>query len=92
MNIREARKLKPGAIVREAWGPEFRQAIVLSKTHVVEEHVAKTLCQKKQERYDVVVHWLGRGAPAQYLEGGVQNRAALQTRQNWELMVVSHAS
>ncbi len=90
MTLKDAKRLKPGAIVREAWGADFQQAIVLSKTYVKEKHVAKTLCQEKEERYDMVVHWLGRNPPIQYIEGGVQNKAPLQTRQNWEIMVVSH--
>jgi len=94
MNLKEASRLKPGAIVREAWGPEFRQAIVLHKTHIKKKHHAKTLCQTKEERYDVIVHWLCRNPPRQYHEGtSLQpDNSPTQTRENWELMVVSHAS
>lgn len=92
MNIREARKLKQGAIVREAWNPHTTvQGIVLSKQHVQEEHTAKLLCQKKKERYDVTVHWLGpeRIIPREVWGEDVGTR--VQVRENWEIMVVSHA-
>ena len=91
MNIREARKLKQGAIVREAWNPHTTvQGIVLSKQHVQEEHTAKLLCQKKKERYDVTVHWLGseRLIPRKEWD---DNSHRVQVRENWEIMVVSHA-
>jgi hypothetical protein len=91
MNIREARKLKQGAIVREAWNPYTTvQGIVLSKQHVQEEHTAKLLCQKKKERYDVTVHWLGPERLIPRKEWG-DNRHRVQVRENWEIMVVSHA-
>ena len=91
MNIREARKLKQGAIVREAWHCASKvQGIVLSKQHVHEEHTAKLLCQKKSERYNVKVHWLGpeRTIPRETWGEDVGTR--VQVRENWELMVVSH--
>ncbi len=99
MNIREARKLKQGAIVREAWNPYTTvQGIVLSKQHVQEEHTAKLLCQKKKERYDVTVHWLcsDRIIPYETDPNSVRpvssrGRSRVQVRQNWEVMVVSHA-
>ena len=91
MNIREARKLKQGAIVREAWNPHTTvQGIVLSKQHVQEEHTAKLLCQKKKERYDVTVHWLCPERLIPQKEWG-DNRHRVQVRENWEIMVVSHA-
>ena len=91
MNIREARKLKQGAIVREAWNPNTTvQGIVLSKQHVQEEHTAKLLCQKKKERYDVTVHWLGSERLIPRKEWG-NNPHRVQVRENWEIMVVSHA-
>ena len=91
MNIREARKLKQGAIVREAWNPYTTvQGVVLSKQHVQEEHTAKLLCQKKKERYDVTVHWLcpERLIPRKEWD---DNSHRVQVRENWEIMVVSHA-
>ena len=93
MNIREARKLKPGAIVREAWNPHTTvQGVVLSTRHVQEEHVAKLLCQKKSERYNVTVHWLGPERTIPREMWGEDVGARVQVRQNWELMVVSHGN
>lgn len=95
MNLKDARKLQPGAIVREAWYPESKiQGIVLSKQHVREEHTAKMLCRKKKERFDVTVHWLGPSRAVPYetdpfsIRGG---NPRVQVRQNWEIMVISHA-
>ena len=90
MNLKEAKKLQPGAIVREAWGPEYRQGLVLSKVHVAEKHVAKTLCREKEERYDIVVHWLCRNPPMQYSSPPGASTPNPQIRENWEIMVVSH--
>jgi hypothetical protein len=96
MNLKEAKKLQPGAIVREAWRSKKRTGLVIGKTHVVEEHKAKTLCQKKSQRYDVVVHWFNgpRRVTGQTLGPGFSvltppgdNPEVLQ---NWEIMVVSH--
>ena len=95
MNLREAKKIKPGAIVREAWCPESKtQGIVLAKTYVKEPHRAKVLCQNKTERYDLTVHWLGphRVVPYETDPNSVRNdNPRVQVRQNWEVMVVSHA-
>jgi hypothetical protein len=92
MNLKDAKRLKPGAIVREAWGPTRVEGMVLSKQHVKEDHVAKTLCQKKKERYDIVVHWFDN-PPAQYISGIREpSRSVVQIRQNWEIMVKIHAT
>ncbi len=90
MNLKEARRLQPGAIVRESWGPHSVEGLVLSKEHVKENHVAKTLCQEKTERYDFVIHWFGK--PPQQWVNSQSNRSVVQIRQNWEVMVKSHAS
>jgi len=96
MNLKEAKKLKPGAIVREAWCPESNtQGIVLAKVHIEERHRAKILCQNKTERYDLTVHWLGpdRVIPYETDPYSVRNgNPRVQIRQNWELMIVSHVS
>jgi|TARA_R110000824_G_scaffold5670_11_gene26201 hypothetical protein len=94
MNLKEAKRLKPGAIVREAWGSKKSEGLVLSTTYVKEVHTAKTLCQEKKERYDIVVHWL-RDPPTQYDQAYGSSGASKrnpQLRQNWELMVKIHAS
>jgi hypothetical protein len=91
MNLRDARKLQPGAIVREAWHPDSKiQGIVLSKQHVEEEHMAKMLCRKKKERFDVTVHWLGPARTVPRKKWG-EPRDRVQLRENWEIMVISHA-
>ena len=89
MNLKEAKKLRPGAIVREAWNPsaKARQGIVLTKAHVVEKHRAKVLCQDKDERYDMLVYWLD--GPRQP-EWRAVPRDNPEECQSWELMVISH--
>ncbi len=83
MTLKEAHKLQPGAIVRESWGHAWNQGLVLAKTYVQETHRAKMLCQMKEERYDIVVHWLkGPRTGAREINPN--------TYQNWELMLLSH--
>ena len=83
MNLREAKKLQPGALVRESWGDRaMRTGLVLSKEHVEEDHIARCLSHRKDERYDVFVHWFGG-----------PRRAVLanpEKLQSWELMVLEH--
>jgi len=86
MNLKEAKKIRPGAIVREAWATTNRTGLVLSKTHIEEDHVAKVLCHKKEQRYDILVHWL-EGPREVAWSHKMENP---ETMQNWELMVVSH--
>jgi len=94
MNLKDARKLQPGAIVRESYRPEdFGESVhglVIGKKYVKERHHAKVLSQVKDERYDVVVHWMCTEVlvPREYKKPVTR----LQVRENWELMVVSHAS
>ena len=88
MNLKEAKKLQPGAIVRESWMSKKRTGLVIGKTHVVEEHKAKCLSQKKSQRYDIVVHWFdGPRLAASFRSESNKNPEVLQ---NWEIMVVSH--
>ena len=60
MNMRECKNLKPGAIVRPAYATSNAdcRGIVLHKEHVEQEHYANILGSKKQERYDLYIHWL----------------------------------
>jgi cell division inhibitor SulA len=89
VNLKEAKKLKPGAIVRESWlpasGPQWH-GIVLSKVHVEERHMASMLGVMKDERYDVVVHWL----LSPRAHNGSEPQKKIREHQNWEIMVVSH--
>ena len=87
MNLKEAKKLQPGAIVGESWSSTHRTGLVIGKTHVVENHTAKTLCQSKSQRYDVVVHWLDGPRRISWIAESASNPEVLQ---NWEIMVVSH--
>ena len=91
MNLKDARILQPGAIVREAWHPESRvHGIVLAKQHVEKEHKAKLLCQLKKERYDVTVHWLGPDRTIPRRKWGDNENHRVQVRENWEIMIISH--
>ena len=94
MNMRDAKKLKPSAIVRESYHPGDGpghpiHGIVIGKKYVKERHPAKILGGYKDERYDIVVHWICKEAmiPRNSYRG---DRDRLQIRQNWELMVISH--
>ena len=92
MNLKVAKKLQPGAIVREAWCSEFSaQGIVLTKQYVRKKHDAKLLCRPKEERYDVTVHWLGPARSIPREKWGDNGSRRVQVRENWELMVISHA-
>jgi len=94
MNLRDAKNLKPGAIVRESYNTNRIghpiHALVIEKTYVKEHHAAKILGGYKDERYDIIVHWMCKEAviPRGHVAPKYQR---LQVRQNWELMVVSHA-
>ena len=83
MTLKDAEKLKPGAIVRESWRTAAkRTGLVLAKEHVDGAHPARVLGGMKYQRYDVVVHWFDgpRG----------MGRVNPEKLQNWELMVVQH--
>jgi len=92
MNMRDAKRLKPGAIVRESYHPDSMghpiHGIVIEKKYVKELHAAKILGGYKTERYDGIVHWTCKetAIPRQRISGNAYGR--LQVRQNWELMVV----
>jgi hypothetical protein len=92
MNMRDAKKLQPGAIVRESYHPDSFghpiHGIVIEKKYVKGVHEAKVLGGYKDERYDVIVHWTCKetAIPRQRISGNAAPR--LQVRQNWELMVV----
>ncbi len=91
MNLKEAKKLEPGAIVREAWHPDSKvQGIVLSKCHIRQKHLAKMLCRRKEERYDIIVHWLGPSRTIPRKQWGDNEPHRVQQRENWELMIISH--
>ena len=92
MNMRDAKRLKPGTIVRESYHTDYTtrriHGIVIEKKYVKERHAANILGGYKNERYDVIVHWTCEEAVIPRTRLGATRR--LQVRQNWELMVVSH--
>ena len=85
MNMKDCKRLKPGAIVREAYGvSNYRtRGMVLSKEYVEEEHYANVLGGKKQARYDLWVHWLL--APRYRKRRGNPDKL-----QCWEVMLVKN--
>ena len=89
MNLKQAKKIQPGALVREAWLPSsVRFGIVIDKNFVSEDHIARVLGQRKQQRYDLTIFWInGRYPPGQGYGTKLSNP---QVVQSWEVMVVSH--
>ncbi len=96
MNMRESKRIKPGAIVRESFYPEHHRVtpvhgIVIGKKYVKERHAANVLGGYKDERYDIVVHWICKESAIPRRRNG-NTGERLQVHQNWELMVVSHGN
>ncbi len=84
MNMKDCKRLKPGAIVREAYGDGMRtRGMVLHKEYVEETHYAKVLGARKMARYDLYVHWF---QTPKYLKAA-SNPAKLQC---WEVMLVKN--
>ena len=86
MNLRECKRLKPGAMVRAAYETASEGGslgMVLHKEYVEEEHRAKCLGGKKQKRYDLYVHWL-RASPYR------MNKANPSKVQCWEVMLLKN--
>jgi len=92
MNLKDAQRLKTGTLVREAYRPDSCShpihGIVIGKKHVKVRHYAKVLSQWKEQRYDIVVHWLCKEKAIPSLSWK-ETPKRLQVRENWELMVVS---
>lgn len=83
MNLKEAKRVKPGTMVREAYETPAEagsMGMILSKEYVEEEHHAKVLGGKKKKRYDLYVHWF-RCSPYRMRNG---NPAKVQC---WEVML-----
>jgi hypothetical protein len=85
MNLKEAKRLKPGSMVRMSWETyaetQGRTGIVLSKMHVKERHMAKGLSQWRDEKYDLIIHWFKKPFNIHV------NPCVME---NWQVMVVSH--
>ena len=86
MNMKDCKRLKPGAMVTEAFAVEPQAALgmVLYKEYVLEEHYARVLGGKKQARYDLYVHWLKR---PKWLRYKGQNPQKLQC---WEVKLLKN--
>ena len=86
MNMRDCKRLKPGAMVTEAFLPNSPAlGMVLHKEYVEEEHNARVLGGRKQARYDLYVHWLKR--PHYNLRSNPQNPQKLQC---WEVKLLKN--
>ena len=90
MDMKTAKRLKPGDMVREAWDTgnavfsgHSREGIVIGKKYVEGLHEAKILGGKKPARYDIVVHWF---PTEKYTYGRAHG---VKVCQNWEIMLVS---
>jgi hypothetical protein len=90
MTLKEARRLETGSLVRQSWAPSsISWGIVLDKKHVKGRHRAKSLCQDKNERYDITVQWInGPRVVTSHLNYESENPEIMQ---NWELMVISRS-
>ena len=86
MNIKDAHKLKAGAIVRESWSTSANavQGIVLEKKFETGTRVEPQLCQKKDSRYIVTVAWF-KLRPNAY-----DGREMVTKISSYGLMLVSH--
>ena len=86
MNMKDCKRLKPGAMVTEAYAHELTNSLgmVLHKEYVEEEHLAKLVGGKKHERYDLYVHWLKQPKWTRY-KG--KNPQKLQC---WEVKLLSN--
>ena len=93
MNIKVCERLQPGSMVRQSWDTGHgapKLGLVIGKQHVEEEHEAKNLGGSKQERYDIVVHWLA-GPRRTWKHGAVRGASSNpEVLQCWELMLVSN--
>ena len=86
MNIKEARKIQPGALVRTSWATNNNatQGIVLAKEYERADKREQILGQWKPERYILTVSWFPNQHDDQYAPKGISKRSS------WDLMVISH--
>ena len=91
MTLKDAKRLKPGALGRRSWNPDCKATVIVLHTEYVEGwHRAKLLGGKKKERFDVTVRWIGQPPVVWDSAGYMKKNVMEQTHQNWELMVVQH--
>jgi hypothetical protein len=82
LNIKEATKIKKGALVRESFDSVgYSQGIVLKKRHVRRKRFEKMIGLEKEERYLITVKWINH-----FIEPGT-----VQEISSWDLMPISHA-
>ncbi len=86
MNMKDCKRLKPGAMVTEAFAHELNNTLgmVLHKEYIEEEHYARVLGGKKQARYDLYVHWL---EPPKWRRYKDQNPQKVQC---WEVKLIKN--
>ena len=83
MNIKEARKLKPGAIVRQSWATKSTSnGLVLAVDYERGEKTETILGQVKPERYLVTVNWFP--SSERFTPKGIKQHSS------WDLMIISH--
>ena len=94
MNMKVCKRLQSGAMVRQSWdtvpGRTPKLGLVLGKQHIKEEHEAKHLGGRKQERYDIIVHWLDGPRRTWEYGTGAGSSPNPEVLQCWELMLVSN--
>ena len=92
MNIKVCKRLQPGAMVRQSWDTDRapKLGLVIGKQHIEKEHEAKNLGGRKQERYDIIVHWLDGPRKTWDYGTGAGTSPNPEVLQCWELMLVSN--
>lgn len=82
LTIKEATKIKKGALVRESFdNVGYSQGIVLEKRYVRRKRFERMIGLEKQERYLITVKWINH-----FIELGT-----VQEISSWDLMPISHA-
>ena len=89
MNIKEAEKIQPGALVRWSYGNPagISHGVVLAKRYELATKRERALGLKKPERYILTIHWLKLRSPR-----ASPNINVVEEASSWDLMVVSHAA
>ena len=90
MTIKEAHKLKAGAIVRESWSTssDAIHGIVIDKKFETGAKREPQLCQLKESRYIVTVAWF---KPRPSYRSADRTEETVSKISSYGLMLVSHA-
>jgi len=88
MNMKDCKRVKPGAMVTEAYAynPSSTLGMVLHKEYVEEEHYARVLGGRKQARYDLYIQWLKLPKHNRQRHVGVPEKV-----QCWEVKLLKNA-